>query len=92
MREAGSTPTAGWRHRRTAPHSRASSNACCARPTELYRQADAGIGALPHSLPGDAMIDWWRYDLRLLRVLALFEELSRRDRLAYARAAPRRVG
>jgi phytoene synthase len=33
---------------------------------------------------------WWRYDLRLLRVLALFEDLARRDRLAYAQAAANR--
>jgi hypothetical protein len=44
----------------------------------------------PH-LPRPAAIEpFWRYDLRLLRVLALFEELARRDQLAYARAAPRR--
>jgi phytoene synthase len=27
---------------------------------------------------------WWRYDLRLLRVVALFEELTRREQLAFA--------
>jgi hypothetical protein len=32
---------------------------------------------------------WWRYDQRLLRILALFEELGHRDRLAYALATPR---
>jgi phytoene synthase len=44
----------------------------------------------PH-LPRPADVEaFWRYDLRLLRVLALFEDLARRDQLAYARAAPRR--
>lgn len=34
---------------------------------------------------------WWRYDQRLLRVLALFEDLGHRDRLAYAAATPRQL-
>jgi phytoene synthase len=36
-----------------------------------------------------AMESWWRYDLRLMRVLDLFEALTRRDRLAYATATNR---
>jgi phytoene synthase len=33
---------------------------------------------------------WWRYDLRVLRVVALFEELTWREQLAFA--APGRAG
>jgi phytoene synthase len=39
----------------------------------------------PHAVIVDPA--WWRYDLQLVRVIALFEDLGRRDRLAYARAA-----
>jgi len=46
---------------------------------------------MPHPVAARMPAAWWRYDQRLLRVLALFEDLGYRDRLAYAPVTPRRV-
>jgi phytoene synthase len=48
------------------------------------------VQRIPQPMHAGGAEGWWRYDLRLLRVLALFEDLTRRDRLAYVRAPARR--
>ena len=49
------------------------------------------VQRMPHPVAARMPAAWWRYDQRLLRVVALFEDLGHRDRLAYAPATPRRL-
>ncbi len=49
------------------------------------------VQRMPHPVAARMPAAWWRYDQRLLRVLALFEDLGHRDRLAYAPASPRQL-
>ena len=49
------------------------------------------VQRMPHPVAARMPAAWWRYDQRLLRVVALFEDLGHRDRLAYAPATPNRL-
>ena len=49
------------------------------------------VQRMPHPVAARMPAAWWRYDQRLLRVLALFEDLGHRDRLAYAPVTPQRL-